>query len=50
MYLRLEKEDLNKLKRLAELKGISVQALLRMKVKSLLSGFIDDGEKWTPKP
>jgi predicted DNA binding CopG/RHH family protein len=47
--LWLEEEDLKKLKRLAEKKGILVQTLLRMEIKELLSGFVDDGEVWSPK-
>ena len=41
IYLRLPPKDLKRLQKLADLKGVTVQTLLRMEVKSLLSGFVD---------
>lgn len=45
-FLRLEKEDDKKLRKLAKLKGISPQALVKMQIKDLLFGFVDDSERW----
>jgi hypothetical protein len=49
IFLRLDLEDLSKLESLAKKKGVSPQTLVKMQIKELLAGFVDDSAYWTKK-